>query len=83
VVREGQPAIQTCVESSMKLGEDIPPKAHVTLSIQTNGTVEKALVNEAVINASRLGACITSTAKKWKFAPTPEAADLVIPLVLK
>jgi len=83
VVREGQPGIQACVEAAMKLGEDIPPKAHVTLSIQTNGTVERAIVNQAVINASKLGSCLTNTARKWKFAPTPEAADLVIPLVLK
>jgi hypothetical protein len=83
VVREGQAGIQTCVDDAMKQGEDIPGKAHVTLSIQTNGTVEKAIVNEAVVNASKLGACLTRTAKKWKFAPTPEAADLEIPLVLK
>jgi len=83
VVRDGQAAIQACVDDAMKQGEDIPAKAHVTLSIQTNGTVEKALVNEAVINASKLGTCLTRASKKWKFAPTPEAADLEIPLVLK
>ncbi len=83
VVRDGQSGIQTCVDDAMKQGEDIPAKARVTLSIQTNGTVEKAIVNEAVVNASKLGACLTRTAKKWKFAPTPEPADLEIPLVLK
>jgi predicted Zn finger-like uncharacterized protein len=83
VVREGQAGIQTCVDDAMKNGEDIPPKAQMTLTIQMNGTVSQAVINNAVVQASKLGGCLTRTARKWKFAPTPEAADLVVPLLLR
>jgi predicted Zn finger-like uncharacterized protein len=83
VVREGQPAIQACVDDAMKQNEDIPSKVRMTLSISTKGVVDKASINEAVVNASNLGACLTRAGKRWKFAPPTEPADLEIPLVLR
>lgn len=83
VVRDGQGGIQICVENAMRNGEDIPSKLRMTLSIGMKGTVERAVLNNAVVNASTLGSCITGTAKKWKFAPPSEPADLEIPLYLR
>ncbi|MDP2342973.1 MAG: AgmX/PglI C-terminal domain-containing protein [Deltaproteobacteria bacterium] len=83
VVRDGQAGIQVCVDDAMKNNEDIPGKLRVTLSVGLKGTVEKAVINDAVANASSIGSCITRAARKWKFAPPTEPADLEIPLVLK
>jgi predicted Zn finger-like uncharacterized protein len=83
VVRDGQGGIQACVDSAMKNGDEIPGKVRVTLSIGLKGTVERAVSNNAVVGASTLGGCLTSTMKKWKFAPPTEAADLEIPLILR
>jgi predicted Zn finger-like uncharacterized protein len=83
VVRDGQGAIQVCVDNAMKNNEDIPQKIRLTVSIGLKGTVERSVINNAVIQASPLGGCLSSAAKKWKFAPPTEAADLEIPLVLR
>jgi len=83
VVRDGQAGVQLCVENAMKNGEDIPGKVAVTLSIGLKGTVERAVMNNAVVQASPLGACLTGTMRKWKFAPPSEVADLEIPLILR
>ena len=83
VVRDGQAGIQVCVDDAMKNNEDIPAKLRVTLSVGLKGTVEKAVINDAVVNASSIGSCITKTARKWKFAPPTEPADIDIPLVLR
>ena len=83
VVRDGQAGIQICVENAMRNGEDIPSKIRMTLSVGLKGTVERAVVNNAVVQASGFGACVTGTAKKWKFAPPSEPADLEIPLYLR
>jgi predicted Zn finger-like uncharacterized protein len=83
VVRDGQGAIQVCVDNAMKNNEDIPQKIRLTLSIGLKGTVERSVINNAVIQASPLGTCLSGAAKKWKFAPPTEAADLEIPLVLR
>ncbi len=83
VVREGQPAIQDCVDAAMKHNEDIPAKLRMTLSITTKGVVERAKVNDAVTAASGLGGCLSKAARRWKFAPPTEPADLEIPLVLR
>lgn len=83
VVRDGQPAIQTCVDEAMKRNEDLPGKVRMTIAINTKGSVDVAKFNDAVVNASGLGGCITKAAKRWKFAPPTEAADLEIPLVLR
>ncbi|HEY1101094.1 MAG TPA: GYF domain-containing protein [Myxococcota bacterium] len=83
VVRDGQGAIQVCVDSAMKNNEDIPQKIRMTLSIGLKGSVERAVINNAVVQASGLGTCLTGSARKWKFAPPTEPADLEIPLVLR
>lgn len=83
VVRDGQAGIQICVDDAMKSNEDIPAKLRMTLSVGLKGTVEKASINDAVVSATGLGTCLTRTARKWKFAPPSEAADLEIPLVLR
>jgi len=83
VVRDGQGAIQVCVDNAMKNSEDIPQKIRLTVSIGLKGSVERAVVNNAVVQASSLGSCLSSAAKKWKFAPPTEPADLEIPLVLR
>ena len=83
VVRDGQGAIQVCVDNAMKNSEDIPQKIRLTLSIGLKGSVERAVVNNAVVQASSLGSCLSSATKKWKFAPPTEPADLEIPLVLR
>jgi len=83
VVRDGQGGIQLCVDAAMKNGEDIPGKVRITLSIGLKGNVERAVSNNAVVGASPLGSCLTSTMKKWKFAPPTEVADLEIPLILR
>jgi hypothetical protein len=83
VVRDGQPAIQGCVDDAMKQQEDIPPKLRMTLSISTKGVVEKSVINDAVVQATSLGSCLNKAARRWKFAPPTEAADLEIPLVLR
>ena len=83
VVRDGQGAIQVCVDNAMKNNDDIPAKIRMTLSIGLKGTIERAVINNAVVQASGLGVCLTSAARKWKFAPPGEPADLEIPLVLR
>ncbi len=83
VVRDGQAAIQTCVDEAMKRNEDLPGKVRMTVAINVKGVVDVAKFNDAVVNASGLGGCITKAAKRWKFAPPTEAADLEIPLVLR
>ena len=83
VVRDGQGGIQVCVDNAMKNSEDIPQKIRLTVSIGLKGNVERAVVNNAVVQASSLGSCLSSAAKKWKFAPPTEPADLEIPLVLR
>jgi hypothetical protein len=85
VVRAGQSAVQDCVEKAMKNGEDVPGKVKMTLSIRPNGVVEKSRVDAAVVQASPLGGCLSSAAKKWKFAPFAgsETLDVGLPLVLR
>jgi predicted Zn finger-like uncharacterized protein len=83
VVTDGQGGIQSCVDTAMKNGEDIPGKVKFTLSIGMKGTIERVVANNAVVGASTLGTCLTSTMRKWKFAPPTEPADLEIPLILR
>jgi hypothetical protein len=83
VVQDGQGGIQLCVDSAMKMGEDIPGKVIFTLTIGKKGSVERATANNAVVGASSLGGCLSSTMKKWKFAPPQEPTDLDIPLILR
>jgi len=83
VVRDGQAAIQVCVEDAMKRGEDIPGRIVLSLNIETNGTVSSAKVNNAVVQATDLGACLSRTGRKWKFPPMTEAATLDAPLLLR
>ena len=83
VVRDGQGGIQVCVDNAMKNSENIPQKIRLTVSIGLKGNVERAVVNNAVVQASSLGSCLSTAAKKWKFAPPSEPADLEIPLVLR
>lgn len=83
VVQDGQGGIQLCVDSAMKMGEDIPGKVIFTLTIGQKGSVERAVANNAVVGASTLGGCLASTMKKWKFAPPTEPTDLDIPLILR
>ncbi len=83
VVQDGQGGIQLCVDSAMKMGEDIPGKVVFTLTIGLKGSVERAVANSAVVGASGLGNCLAGTMKKWKFAPPTEATDLDIPLILR
>ncbi len=83
VVTDGQGGIQSCVDTAMKNGEDIPGKVKFTLSIGMKGTIERVVANNAVVGASPLGSCLTSTMRKWKFAPPTEPADLEIPLILR
>jgi predicted Zn finger-like uncharacterized protein len=83
VVQDGQGGIQLCVDSAMKMGEDIPGKVIFTLTIGKKGSVERATANNAVVGASSLGGCLASTMKKWKFAPPQEPTDLDIPLILR
>jgi hypothetical protein len=83
VVQDGQGGIQLCVDSAMKMGEDIPGKVVFTLSIGQKGSVERAVASSAVVGASGLGSCLAGTMKKWKFAPPTEPTDLDIPLILR
>ncbi len=83
VVRDGQAGIQICVDDAMKQGESIPKRATLVIAITLKGTVDLAKISEAVVNATSLGSCLAKTAKKWKFAPPTEPADLEIPLVLQ
>lgn len=83
VVQEGQGGIQLCVDSAMKMGEEIPAKVIYTLTIGLKGSVERAVANSAVVGASSMGTCLSSAMKKWKFAPPTEATDLDIPLILR
>lgn len=83
VVFEGQGGIQLCVDTAMKMGEDIPGKVIFTLTIGLKGSVERAVASSAVVGATSLGACLSSTMKKWKFVPPTEATDLDIPLILR
>jgi predicted Zn finger-like uncharacterized protein len=83
VVQDGQGGIQLCVDSTMKMGEDIPGKVIFTLTIGQKGSVERAVANNAVVGASSLGGCLAATMKKWKFAPPTEPTDLDIPLILR
>jgi predicted Zn finger-like uncharacterized protein len=83
VVRDGQSAIQICVEDAMKNGEDIPSRLILSLNIETNGTVSSAKVTNAVVQATGLGACLSRTGRKWKFPPMTEAATLDAPLLLR
>jgi predicted Zn finger-like uncharacterized protein len=83
VVRDGQSAIQVCVEDAMKRGEDIPPKVVLSLNIETNGLVSSASVTNAVVKATDLGGCLGRVGRKWKFPPTTEAATLEVPLLLR
>jgi predicted Zn finger-like uncharacterized protein len=85
VVKAGQSAVKDCVEKAMKNGEDVPGKVKMTLSIRPNGVVDKSRVDNAVVQASPLGGCLSSATKKWKFAPFAgnETLDVGLPLVLR
>jgi len=83
VVQDGQGGIQVCVDSAMKMGEDIPGKVVFTLTIGQKGSVERAVASSAVVGASGLGGCLGGAMKKWKFAPPTEPTDLDIPLILR
>jgi predicted Zn finger-like uncharacterized protein len=84
-VSAGNAAVQDCVEKAMKVNEDIPGRLTLTISLRPNGTVEGARTNNAVVNASGLGSCLSSAARKWKFAPFGgnEVVDIQAPLVLR
>lgn len=83
VVQDGQGGIQLCVDSAMRMGEEIPGKVIFTLSIGQKGHVERAVASNAVVGANSLGSCLTGTMKKWKFTPPTEPTDLDIPLILR
>jgi hypothetical protein len=83
VVKEGGGSIEACVNSAMKNNEEIPSKIGLVLSIQSNGVVDGAKLDNKVVQAADFGKCLTSAGKKWKFPPMTEAAELTVPLHLQ
>jgi|GEM_PF-1051815 len=82
---QNKAAVEACVTQALKRGERTPKPAKqaVIVVISPNGRVSGARFKSAVVNASKLGGCITKVAKKMKFPPfAGEAFEVEWPLIL-
>jgi len=75
--------LQACVDDAVKHNREFPAKVRMILSITTKGVVEKAVITDRPTNAAPIGRCLTAAAKRWKFAPPSEAAELELPMSLR